>query len=234
VAVALNGSGYSGAGTLTSTGNVTANNVVVPAGTNQMVVGWISDNSTSLDACTAVTWNGQSLTKKLSYQNGTSAQGFTGLWYLLNPTPATGNGVATFTNPTSGIQDVLFYTLQNVNQAAPFGNTYTKESSTGSVSQVVVGATGNLIIDGLWDTNNPTAQATVTGTGQALIVGVLASGDHQFASSQMPSAPSATIGWTSGTNFFGNYVVADVQQQAGGIAPILMGQACLERVHRWL
>jgi hypothetical protein len=221
MAVSRNGSGFFVGDNLGDPGSVTLSNVIVPSGTNQILIVWVAENVNSSSEISGVTWNGVTLTNQLSFQSAAN-QGFTTLWFLLNPTPATANVVATFSS-AEGIQVIGAYTLQGVNQSTPFGNIETKEASGASVSQTIVGTSGDLLIDCLYDTNQSTVEATTTGTGQTLIGGDFNSGASQTLFSQEPSAPSATMGWTSSdpNPFFGNYVVVDVQQAAAGsTAPI--------------
>lgn len=152
------------------------------------------------DSVSTVTWNGASLTEL--EKAFTLSWGQTQIWYLKNPTPATGNLVTTFTGSVNARQ--VAYVFTGVDQTTTFRTT--QKTGTGAN-----GASSTLTVPSVASSDYLVDALTVDATGHAIVAGanqteeyddpVFSACDTGGSTQSGANGGDMSWTWTTGTTF---------------------------------
>jgi hypothetical protein len=143
----------------------------------------------------------------------------TDIWYLLNPTAATGNIVVTVSDTGPGTCDYLAAgatNFQGVHQTTPFG---TPATATGTSTTISVSVTGVNAGEYTLGVCNSDANSGIAPTGTQLweIEGIGA--DASAAGQYYTSSGSVSVQWSQGTEAWAVSGVALKPSDGGGGTP---------------
>lgn len=182
----------------TATANTVISGSVDCTGANCLVTTF-SWSATSPDAApTAVTYNSVAMTLVYNQVTAGGANGRTAMYYLVNPTTGSNTLSVTFAVNQDELQ-LVGQALTGVNTGSPVGTPTNTNGLTTDPTINVTGASGDLIVDGVYIIDTGTASPTLAvGSGQTQIANITASATVvRHGCSTEPGAASVTMNWTT-------------------------------------
>ena len=213
----------SGGGTLTVLSTNTATdgaggstmtiiNVVVPAGSSEMLLVGVTFNPGS--TVSGITYGGKTLTLVKGAGDGTYDRAE--VWQLLNPTVGTTNLVITFASSATDIS-VGALVFNGVNQTTPFSAMSTNGGNSTTPSVTIASATGDEVFNLI--ASRSATSGTTTGSGQVRYWSLPSTGGGYTslgAASIAPGAGSVTNSWTTPSGTYWSSIAVSIQPAAGG------------------
>jgi len=181
--------------------------VTVTAGASVLVVLLEARDSAFGNDTVTPTWNGAALTLAVQNDLNKNTYRYDDIWYLYNPTPATGGSLVI--PAMTGLDDisVTAYTLSGVNTSIPpsIGATNFNGPAGDTLTFNVAGVTNNAwaAVNAVWATTNITPTITVaTGTPTTTTVNaaVASSMTAGYISGLGAGQDTFTINWGAGTS----------------------------------
>lgn len=198
---------------------VTLASFAANSGSNRFLEVWAGSGDGTPQACTGVTWGGQTLTQRGNTQSGTYWRH--NKWYLKEadfPGGATGDIVATYAGNVAE-RAICAIVHSDVDQSSPYRNASQTEEVDTVTNTPSVGVTSNaddVVTAGVYagqTASGITAIATTAGT-ERCDTGPLAGGYEIASASTVAGAGTATITWSisNGTTSDWNAILADSLQ----------------------